>query len=979
MAENTTYQKIPRVVETKDDLDFQFLKQLGLEYIESIGGSLWTDFNEHDPGVTTLEMLCYAISDLSARIETPIEDLLSPTTGTIEQDQFHRASAILPTCPVTELDYRKLFLEIEGIRNCWILPFVRTMYADCKHNLLSYNKAELEAIPKSKVKCFNLKGLNSIYIDYDTDAQMFTDIEADEELELEDKLEAIKEAKAEIRKDVWEKYHANRNLCEDLVEIKEVAEHTVSICSQIELEKTADKNRVHAEIELAIEDYFSPRVHYYSLKEMLDKGYGTEEIFEGPLLSKGFIDNTELEKTILRSEVRLSDIVRLIMKIDGVKLIESIQIRDCKDNKDGTDWLICIDPYTKPILAPTSFPPGVTPTCSMKSVFNYNKDVLPITFNQNEVIAIKEEIRAAQLETQLLASLNKTLKIPTGTYRSPSETTTIQNDFPTTYGIGLNGLPGGSSIERKAQALQLKAYIAVFDQILATYFAHLGKVRDLFAMNSGTNPTYFTQAIRDIKNFDKIVNDYPLNNDEELGEKLIGFLDDNIDRRNEILDHLIARFAEKFSNYTFLMTELYGDAAEELIVQAKEQFLQEYVELSGARFKAYNIQCPKLTDLGQYEVWDTNNVSGTQKRIARLAGLRDYSRRDLSKTHIRIEKTDLGGGVFEYHWKLKNAAGTEMLTEPTAFSSPSSASKYVYHAVFLLINTSIQAVQAAFESGVTDGTIIDNVCIKETAGTYSFTVIDSENSNEEIGINAGNTYPSVAFLETALVEFLQFLKNDATEEGIFLVEHILLRPNLDTPTDGDEDGIEAEDNYNIPIKSYLPICVEDCEKQCELDPYSFRVSLILPGYTKRFSDVDFRVYLENIIANEIPAHVLPRICWIGYRDGEHVEMKNDYDPETGILTGTNTLVDNELLDFEATFKNLLESLRLSRESGTVISTLTDEEIIELDEDGREHLVDFIKVFSRLHTIHHIGRLHNCANDDLENSIILGRTNLGTLN
>jgi len=168
MADNTTPPTLPRVVETQDDLDYGYLKELGVEYIQSIGGSLWTDFNLHDPGVTLLEMLCYAISDLSARIDMPIEDLLTPATGDIETDQFHRASEILPTCPVTPLDYRKIFLEIDGIRNCWILPFKQTMYANCKTNQIAYDESQFEEFLEYS-KPFTLKGLNSIYIDYEPD------------------------------------------------------------------------------------------------------------------------------------------------------------------------------------------------------------------------------------------------------------------------------------------------------------------------------------------------------------------------------------------------------------------------------------------------------------------------------------------------------------------------------------------------------------------------------------------------------------------------------------------------------------------------------------------------------------------------------------------------------------------------------------------------------------------------------------------
>ncbi|QDM29033.1 hypothetical protein FNL56_25060 [Tardiphaga sp. vice304] len=43
-------------------LDYAWLKQHGTERIQQLAGQIWTDYNEHDPGVTTLEQLCYALT-----------------------------------------------------------------------------------------------------------------------------------------------------------------------------------------------------------------------------------------------------------------------------------------------------------------------------------------------------------------------------------------------------------------------------------------------------------------------------------------------------------------------------------------------------------------------------------------------------------------------------------------------------------------------------------------------------------------------------------------------------------------------------------------------------------------------------------------------------------------------------------------------------------------------------------------------------
>ena len=44
--------------------DYEQLRRLGLNYIEQFSREIWTDYNIHDPGITILEALMYAITDL---------------------------------------------------------------------------------------------------------------------------------------------------------------------------------------------------------------------------------------------------------------------------------------------------------------------------------------------------------------------------------------------------------------------------------------------------------------------------------------------------------------------------------------------------------------------------------------------------------------------------------------------------------------------------------------------------------------------------------------------------------------------------------------------------------------------------------------------------------------------------------------------------------------------------------------------------
>src|SRR5262245_30782403 len=90
-------------------LDFDQLRREGLTHLAAVGGALWTDFNTHDPGVTLLEALVYALTDLGYRASFPIADLLARKDGSSPpaQTPTFTAREILPSAPVTLLDWRK--------------------------------------------------------------------------------------------------------------------------------------------------------------------------------------------------------------------------------------------------------------------------------------------------------------------------------------------------------------------------------------------------------------------------------------------------------------------------------------------------------------------------------------------------------------------------------------------------------------------------------------------------------------------------------------------------------------------------------------------------------------------------------------------------------------------------------------------------------------------------------------------------------
>jgi hypothetical protein len=64
-----------------------------------------------------------------------------------------------------------------------------------------------------------------------------------------------------------------------------------------------------------------------------------------------------------------------------------------------------------------------------------------------------------------------------------------------------------------------------------------------------------------------------------------------------------------------------------------------------------------------------------------------------------------------------------------------------------------------------------------------------------------------------------------------------------------------------------------CEERCDHnhDPYSFRVTFVLPCWPKRFRNKGFRNFMEKTIRSETPAHIKPNIFWLGITDMRNYE------------------------------------------------------------------------------------------------------------
>lgn len=104
---------LPRTIPRKAEPDafgFDALRALAIERAQAASGDLWTDYNLHDPGVSLLEALCFALTEDVFAARQPVPTLLgldeaSPLAAW-ERLGLHDREALLPCRPVSEADWR---------------------------------------------------------------------------------------------------------------------------------------------------------------------------------------------------------------------------------------------------------------------------------------------------------------------------------------------------------------------------------------------------------------------------------------------------------------------------------------------------------------------------------------------------------------------------------------------------------------------------------------------------------------------------------------------------------------------------------------------------------------------------------------------------------------------------------------------------------------------------------------------------------
>ncbi|MBV9963770.1 MAG: hypothetical protein JO072_16125, partial [Parafilimonas sp.] len=413
--------------------------------------------------------------------------------------------------------------------------------------------------------------------------------------------------------------------------------------------------------------------------------------------------------------------------------------------------------------------------------------------------------------------------------------------------------------------------------------------------------------------------------------KLADFIqpaNDNFERRNRFLDHLLARFSENFTDYAAMMYKFTGDVLEskhkktaQEIADDKFKFLAEYDVLSYNRGKGQFCKCcdevncdaplpkPQTLSIDETLEYDAQsipvaaNATGLQKRTSAMLGMNTSNSSNLALNKFFVQPN---GSNFQF---ILQYNATHQLISTGTYSSEKEAFAAMENIVPLIIDENDENNS--------------NIYFKVKAVSGGFHVEIKQDPNAA-AIFATST--PVYTTKPAAQKAIELIKQAFLDEGMHVIEHILLRP------------LPFANKIQSPeLDNFFPLCAAlntacDCP---ETDYYSFRISVILPYWTDRFRNIDFRNFAESTIHREVPVHILPKFCWVSMYDMNRFEdaytewfrENKKYKPDIQKL---NQLLNNLII---------------------TINTLSN--------------------------VYPEGHLHDCDNPSTDNPVILNQTILGT--
>lgn len=626
--------------------------------------------------------------------------------------------------------------------------------------------------------------------------------------------------RSHIKQSIHKLYHANRLICSpDKVDFDEVQPNSIELSGIIEVERGFSASDVLSDVLFIAQDYIAPTLGFTPYDDVLAQGVSMDSVLDGPFSAKGILKQSD-KKTLL-----ISDLVEKILNISGVNSVKNLQF--------------IIDSNASKTLIETDH------NCSYVLHIPDSESQLTLWQNNAQIrldpMVLAENIQRRRLKYQKKSVSMKShpdiFPVIEREYWSFNDSYPIFQQLPANYSGSANAQ---SSMEKhqKAQVRQLHSYLMLFEQFVANSFSQLSQIRHLFSLDYGVTSSYFSQPIE----HEQARNLYVKQESEQQQalNQIVAKNDDYLDRRNRILDHLLALYAETFPDEMLRKFDaaLSSESLSKELIRAKIAMLKHIPEIGYRRMLGQDMSKP----LGWDSPSSEKSLSGLELKTRLMMGLWEIRPRSLLNVYqtlnLKLVET--------------NQVAPSLLTISDLLGDKASIDQYVreyFRPAILDAAYGYQTLERLQLSGAhkrleslglfKHGLQEDFLCLGIEAGRYRIGITNKSDCVMLVFKSEKNDWvklfsfdfkdnqskqKAIKKAKQLAVDCQQYLYAvNRLGEGMHVLEHDLLLPD---------------------------------QKPC------YQLSVILPQWLARFKSQDFRNFSQNLLEKNAPAHILSHIHWL---------------------------------------------------------------------------------------------------------------------
>jgi hypothetical protein len=473
--------------------------------------------------------------------------------------------------------------------------------------------------------------------------------------------------------------------------------------------------------------------------------------------------------------------------------------------------------------------------CKQRDLISYNTGA-PSDMRPERMLKLFRDLKTAERKYKL-EGIPLDLPVPVGENMELEDYYPITYSLPMCYGVSERaGLPGEADDKRKAQALQLKGYLMFFEQLLFNHLVQLNHLRDIYTMDDLVSKTYYTKPLEGILgikeneglkellvdhsnygsgNFDQLLKDF-----SRVLQNLVEPPELYHERRNSFLNHFLARFSEDMSDYEAINRWLSPDEVDKRLIRDKTNLLKngEYYKVSTNRGKGYDYSKPGF--------WDTPNVSGLERRAGRLLGFSNVKRHSLAPSYIFADAVMVPNAKKQLEQKRNKK---DKPVSVIKIVDPCNSEHILFTSVEVEDGCCVELLMGEIIAHADDRRNFKfhdelNQRARKTAGpigNFWFELWDGYDMETAVLLGTSSHFDRKEIRDKAWKELQEAILQINQNEGMHLVEHVLLRPKLDEVLD--------EVNTTIPV-SFLNVCLDKCDlgiglgEETEIPVYRKKVS-----------------------------------------------------------------------------------------------------------------------------------------------------------